>query len=311
MSMKGFYLIQGTSSNIHRFGIFGAIILIVERIFERILSEDRNNILFRKTLLRKKHSIIKNYLSNKYSSVVKNMIARKNIGDMCEKGIIWVFWWQGEDDAPVLIKQCLKCLRANAGDHPVILISRHNFKNYVSIPSYILEKVNSGIISLTHFSDILRMSLLYEHGGLWLDSSILVTKLIPESVFKKQLFTRKGEQEGYFVSECRWSGFLIGGGKGCIVFDFIKKMFFEYWRKENDLIDYFLIDYCMAVAYESNPEIKRLIDDIPFNNPQLHKICRILNDPFDQKKFDSILIDTDFHKLTWEGGSTLLYGKWK
>ena len=90
-------------------------------------------------------------------------------------GNIWIFWWQGYDTAPLLVKKCIDSIIKNAGNHPVILITKENWKNYADIPDYIIEKVEKGIITLTHFSDILRMSLVSEHGGLWLDATIFVS----------------------------------------------------------------------------------------------------------------------------------------
>lgn len=56
----------------------------------------------------------------------------------------------------------MKCC---ASAHLVILITQHNFADYVTMPDYVLEKQRRGIIDLMHFSDILRMMLLREHGA--------------------------------------------------------------------------------------------------------------------------------------------------
>ena len=53
-------------------------------------------------------------------------------------------------------------------------ITEKNYKDYVNMPDYIIRKQQSGEIDLTHFSDILRMMLLARHGGIWMDSTLLI-----------------------------------------------------------------------------------------------------------------------------------------
>jgi hypothetical protein len=90
---------------------------------------------------------------------------------------------------PPIVQSCFQSLCSHAGNHLVHLITQENISKYVTIPDYILRKVQEGKISFTHFSDILRMCLLYEHGGLWIDATVYVSQPIPEKVFQEPLFT--------------------------------------------------------------------------------------------------------------------------
>ena len=67
--------------------------------------------------------------------------------------------------------------KKNAGDHRVIILTEDNYKQYVNIPEWLEEKKNKGVISRTHFSDVLRLTLLSHYGGLWLDSTFFVRSL--------------------------------------------------------------------------------------------------------------------------------------
>lgn len=58
--------------------------------------------------------------------------------------------------------------------------------NYIKIPDIIQDRVESKKISMAQYSDIIRMCLLAEYGGLWIDSTVLVTQLIP-SIFLSYL----------------------------------------------------------------------------------------------------------------------------
>ena len=51
---------------------------------------------------------------------------------------------------PFICKKCMESIRKHAGKHPVIMITFDNYQEYVTVPSYILEKVGKEI-SYTHF----------------------------------------------------------------------------------------------------------------------------------------------------------------
>lgn len=87
---------------------------------------------------------------------------------------IWVCWWQGLDQSPEIVKACVKSIKRNAGKHTVIILTEDNYRQYVDIPKWVEEKKNKGIITRTNYSDLLRLSLLAKHGGLWLDATFIV-----------------------------------------------------------------------------------------------------------------------------------------
>lgn len=82
------------------------------------------------------------------------------------KDKIWVFWWQGIESAPLIIKLCINNMRKYIKDKEIIIIDQNNFSDYVNLPEYIIEKFNSRYISIQAFSDIIRIYLLYYYGGL-------------------------------------------------------------------------------------------------------------------------------------------------
>lgn len=58
---------------------------------------------------------------------------------------IWVMWWQGESGMPEIVKMCYNSIKANAGSHPVVLITRENYKDYVKLPEFIEEKIRPAL----------------------------------------------------------------------------------------------------------------------------------------------------------------------
>lgn len=250
---------------------------------------------------KKKQNYLKNKLFTKYEYIINefNDVDIKQESDSLFP--VWVCWWQGEENMPELVKLCYNSLKRNANGHPIHLVTKDNYQSYIEIPNYIIQKMGSGSISITHFSDILRVHLLYRHGGLWVDSTILVTSPIPKT-FDNDFFSIKHAKKGQHVTGYRWTAFLIYTDRENILANFLKTFFLEYWKTEEKLITYLMIDYVFALAYDHIPAVTKMVDKNPYNNLQHNDLRYLLKSgkAFDQNKFDAICSDTYLHKLTWK-----------
>lgn len=246
---------------------------------------------------------IQKYLKNKYSNLINKyrQYEIKNSHQEQEENLpIWIFWWQGYELAPDIIKICTASKKKYANNHSVNIVTKDNIAEYVYIPEYIMKKVDNKKISITHLSDILRASLLAQYGGIWLDASILCFDL-PESIFKQDFFTCKSWENIDNISKGRWTGYAIGGKKGNRLFCFMRDFFFEYWKSMDQLIDYFLIDHVINIAYEELEDVKIMIDNVFDNNSNREKLSLILNQRFEEKIFESVREDNTFlFKLAWK-----------
>jgi len=269
---------------------------------------------------KRKHKSILIYLYNHYKKIIDNLLISNTTppSNIEADSTIWVCWWDGEDSMPPLVKMCYKSIIKYSNKHPVKFISKYNYKEYISIPEYIINKLNNGIISITSFSDILRSVLLYEYGGIWMDATILVLKDINLNDFK--FFTLKAPSttasiplscfSGLFNPEAkitanekpntsRWSSFLLAGYKNSVIFEYIRDIYYAYWMDHNDQIDYMLVDFIIALGYEYIPVMKILIDDVPCSAVEKFRMEKILNKEYSDKLF-SKYNDIQFNKLTWK-----------
>lgn len=208
------------------------------------------------------------YLKKKYGYLLK-----KYDSDWNEKSEeqpnapIWVFWWQGESNMPEIIKVCQKSRELFLSEHPRILLTKENIKQFVRLDDVIWQKFNAGELRIQHLADIIRVSLLRDYGGLWLDASVFCIKPIPEDYFSYPIYSiRKHynpEEDDYNVSLNRWTTFVIGGWKNNILCSFLCEFFEEYCRRERFFVDYFLFDCAIALAYENINAAKLLLDKLP------------------------------------------------
>lgn len=217
-----------------------------------------------------------------------------------EKAPVWVCWFQGEQQMPAVPRLCLASIRKHAHGHPVILLTAENYDQYVSMPAIVLQRYKAGQLKPAHFADILRINLLAQRGGLWLDATLLLTQPIPEEFFSMPFFTIKTEPEGNFVSQCRWAVFCLAAWKNNPLFVKLAKAFELYLQQTDVFVDYFMFDQFVDMLYQRDPEIREMIDAVPMNNAHVHRLGALLGNSFDKVQWAALSEDTYLFKLSWK-----------
>jgi hypothetical protein len=264
-------------------------------------SQKKRIIFFSEKINENKHASILRWLTNRFYYQIldfRNRLTDTNSSIGYIPRQIWICWWDGIDKMPLIVKACYNSVLKYSNGFNVILITKFNFKDFIIIPDNILKKMNMGKITVTHFSDILRMSLLSEYGGLWLDATVLVTGNI--ELRECAFFTIKRELGGDDVPKRRWTGNCIGGTRNNPLFLFVREFLLEYWKYCDELIDYFLIDYSIMIGYSSIPQIREIIDKTPLCSQEYYILQDNLMTKFSSEYYTNFTKNTIFHKLTWK-----------
>jgi len=237
---------------------------------------------------------------NWLSDLLKNIeISNLDLTEHTNYGPVWFCWWQGQENMPPIVRSCWQQINKNVKNRPVILITQENFEKYVVVPEIILYRLKSGQISLTHFSDILRSCLIYQNGGYWFDATIYTSMPIDELLDNKSFYTLQSMYTDRYISQGRWCGFNIGGYKGHPLFKYMIDAFVYYWENFDRLVDYFLIDYIIAIAYQKSSYIKKCIDKDAIPSDSIYTLQHSLSKPF-TNDYLKIMEMTSLHKLTWK-----------
>lgn len=250
---------------------------------------------------KKKHMIIAYFLSNNYSSFIKDSDTPIAKNKIIELGFtpIWVCWWQGESMMPLLPKICLKTIRKNIqNNQKVILISKDNYKEFISLPQCVFDALGEGRLPITQLSDILRFALLEKYGGLWIDSTCYVSSKLPD--LKDILFysAKQNKQDDWtYISRYRWASYLIGG-KSNILFTNEKSLLIEYIKKEKVIVDYLLLDYLLDLIHKKSNCCKKIIDSCSYYNPNILCMAEHLGAQYTDELWNSIIKMDDIHKLS-------------
>ena len=78
--------------------------------------------------------------------------------------IIYILWFQGFNQAPDIVKQCVQSWKYYNPDWTIVLLDDTNVRNYVTFDIF-------PDIEKCHLADIVRMLLLTNYGGLWTDAT--------------------------------------------------------------------------------------------------------------------------------------------
>ncbi len=87
---------------------------------------------------------------------------------------IWTYW---NDPAklPRTVQLCMDGWRKHHPEHEITLLTSDNYTQYTQIPQHLVDHPNFHD-NPTRFSDLVRIWTLAQHGGVWIDSSVLVKR---------------------------------------------------------------------------------------------------------------------------------------
>lgn len=239
-------------------------------------------------------------LSKKYGYILHEFPYAKNKKlEHKSSKTIWICWLQGIDKAPKLVQKCYKSICKHLSDWDIIVITTENYTSYTNLPTYIIDKWKQGKITNTHFSDILRVDLLVTNGGMWIDSTVLCTSgEVPEYITNSDLFLYQVLKPGLDGHCIKTSSWLINAKSNNIILSATRDLLFEYWKKKNSLVDYFLLHHFISMSMSEFSQEWGIIPKFPNSIP--HILLLQLFNKYDENEFKHIKNMTCFHKLNYK-----------
>lgn len=237
------------------------------------------------------------HLRWKYRSIVDSGVDTNLVRKPCNK--VWICWLQGYDAAPPFIKACINSAKRNMPEREIVILSDQNLSDYIEFPQYIEEKREKGIISMTHYSDLIRIAILAEYGGLWIDSTVLCTGSAEDFdvVLKSPLFVYKQVNlTPNSVDPIVCSSWLISAYSHSPILMLTRDLLYHYWKDYNSLLHYFLLHLLMRLATERYPDEWKAVPT--FNNHSPHIMGLELGNSYSDGRWNQYLSMSSFHKLT-------------
>ena len=237
------------------------------------------------------------YLRRRYGC-----LARKPLCGMTETKApnkIWVCWLQGFDKAPEVVKTCVASIEKNCKDFEIIRVDISNMQRYATLPEYLLKCYTQGRIPHAHFSDVLRTAILVEHGGIWIDSTVLLTGKIPDEILSEPLFMFQTPRP--FQQPMVSSNWFIVSAKAHPLMQRELELLYDFWKREKGLINYYNFYILFYILVTENTEAKSLFDDMLYiPNVNSLMLQEFMGKPISEKQWRQICSLTPIHKLTWK-----------
>lgn len=248
----------------------------------------------------KKQKWIDNYIYQNYKNLINKYSHRKESDQIITHLNIWVFWAQGVEKMPPLVKACYtQLLKTNSdtkGNSSVKFLDLQNINKFIQLPKEVFDKLNTGKLLYAHFSDILRNSLLAKYGGVWIDATCWTAHAIPEIAYKSIFFSPHNESDNTY-----WCTYLLGSNRiESVTFSFVRDMLIEFCLHEKVWPDYLLQDRLLDFAHRNISASKTAIDNTPTNSTRRFLLFPMMNKPFDNDFYNN-LISTDWvFKLSYK-----------
>ena len=223
--------------------------------------------------------------------------------------IIWTMWQQGEAQMPETVQASMKTIKdfAKRNDCEFYLLTDENLADFINIPIDITEKYKKKELSAAHYSDIIRFSLLYQYGGIWMDATLFVSPYATLEMFEGDFFTLnhpplQPEKMERTVGDFKWAGFFLAGKKGKPYFKHIRDLYLYYVRKYPVFIHYLMMDYFILSEYKCSPYFENLVDRLPILAPaeRVWFLRDHAHDLFEEKEWEEVLKTTPILKTTYK-----------
>lgn len=244
------------------------------------------------------HKVVDNYL-REYKDFVRGL---KLDGAPTQDGSgekIFSIWFQGEDKAPKLVKKCFARLRKFYGDRFVVL-DNTTLPQWISLPEHIERKWKEGKIVPANYSDICRIELLHQHGGMWFDATDYLTERVPQWVEDADLFIYL--EGGHITPHTFIQSCFMRAKKGHPLFGAWRELISEYWRHEDEAVDYFLAHFLLRFLVENNEEAARLFHAMPqvAQDPTHRLWFGHRDEPYSEELYRELTKDAFFQKTNFK-----------
>ncbi len=286
--------------------------------------EHLNRILpqpFRPYLRSKKAQYFNKYIESNFREVVEPYLKNGECRELVSEFKVWVFWAQGFESAPDLVRMCSSRFNEVCGD-AVVYLTMDNIADYVSFPPHVIEKVRDKRITLTHFSDLLRLALLSQYGGLWVDSTCWMSDDCLDVLRSGDLCTLRSAPQALpkYIANGKWVVWTIGSNySSTTLFSVARDIIYRYWELNDSMVDYFLIDYTLNYVYEKFDCARMMVDNVRVDGSQRNELRKRLNAPYSESQYRDIMTSTPISKLSYkmtlsertESGEQTLFSKLK
>lgn len=262
-------------------------------------------------------------------------VSRKLAERKCIPRIIWIFWSQGEEDAPMLVRKCIGSWKRHNPNWTVKVICAEDLNEF---DKKIFENDLGKGMSLNHQSDLLRVYLLSLYGGVWVDATLFCNEPLDNWLPNYSI-------SGFFAfyapgKDREIASWLIASEQGHVITTKFYTEFKDYWANNrfrpfnrfqkkllkifNKMLNkdkrttflwfhpiltkvlkiypYFIFHYQFYKLINENKKLKLIWDQTPkisANGPHLPTVLGLANSAGDKERELLTIDSSPVYKLNW------------
>ncbi len=231
-------------------------------------------------------------LLNKYEALIQKSVEKYKKQNLKQERTnkMWFCWLQGKENMPEIIKACYNSQRQHITGRDCVFIDEYNWREYMCIHDYLVEKYHKGIIPAAMFSDLIRLELLINYGGTWLDATVLCTGGFDPALLDADIFIyRYGKDKGlsnWFITSCTNNPMLM----------VIRDVLHQYWKDYNVVLNYYIFHLVFGRLMREYPE---MIARMPYADSYgAIALARNWHRPYKEGAWARVNVNVHFHKLT-------------
>jgi hypothetical protein len=206
---------------------------------------------------------------------------------------IFVYWGQGFDQAPPLVRACVEALEeANPNVHR---LTDANIGYYVDVPDDLLVALGG---NKTHLSDLLRLLLLEKFGGVWVDGTCWVSEPLRPHI---EQALKQGSVFAFNYHGPYISSWLLAARRGSYAVHLWRAAMFLWWEKRGELIDYFLLHHFFEMLHHLDDRFRAEWDEGQrLSSGPPHALQTAMLQPYDPARLREITAASFVHKLRYK-----------
>jgi len=247
-----------------------------------------------------KAKILTDYFTLKYLPAVGDLTQKPVTTEMPET--IWQFWDNPiGKTTPKIVKSCVESVERFKGDFEHKILDNSTLGNYSDLPAYVFDRLKGGKMSYAHFADLLRLNLLKNHGGIWMDATDYMTNFVPKYIVNQDFFVFLTDKLTHFPYAFMQNCF-IRAKKGSFLCEAWYEMCVEYWKNETKRFDYFQHQLMFKSLVNNNSTAKDLFAGMPHRSEdETHLLAgNNLFEKFDINQWEGIKNASFFQKTIYK-----------
>lgn len=206
---------------------------------------------------------------------------------------VFVYWGQGFDNAPDMVKLCHSELLRWHPNGEVVALTDENLADWVELPADLREKLGE---NRTAFSDILRLELLSKHGGIWVDATCYVTENLVDH------FQELTSESGFFAfgNGRLFSSWFMASTPDSYLTRLTLECIRLYWRVFDKPIMYYYLHHTFRFVHTLDSRADQLWSKAPKTEYDPRTFGRILTHTADKYEGAEVAGRSIVHKLTYK-----------